>query len=62
MHLMGLIIVFSPDFLQLHDRAAVERVQERYIDILFRLVTIGIVIRLQVAQDLLLILVHFLET
>jgi len=36
MHLMGLIIVFSTDFLHLHDRAAVERMQERYIDLLFR--------------------------
>ena len=35
---MGLIIVFSTDFLHLHDRAAVERMQERYIDLLFRFV------------------------
>ena len=38
MHLMGLIMVFSTDFLHLHDRAAVERMQERHIDLLFRLV------------------------
>jgi len=36
MHLMGLIMVFSTDFLNLHDRAAVERMQEKYIDMLFR--------------------------
>ena len=37
---MGLIIVFSTDFLHLHDRAAVERMQERYIDLLFRFVKV----------------------
>jgi len=36
MHLMGLIMVFSTDFLHLHDKAAVERMQEKYIDLLFR--------------------------
>ena len=41
MHLMGLIMVFSTDFLNLHDRAAVERMQEKYIDMLFRLVEKG---------------------